>query len=323
MNILNLQKYLTIGMLLLAMSPSIVQAVSLESFCRNKITQGLCLLSFLQYKCASYSLFSLDVRKKISCNNAALKLTKALDLAASPVEGEEKIQEEVAFKSALVSLISLEATTKLLNNIQNRINDSLMNALPFYFWDVMVHFSNNNASEAIANIAILFQDTTAHPRHIAYLKQTVKNEIGKNNILLLEELISFFSKESLSINTNIKVYPLEFQNILNNTFYHFYMMSYLSNELQKKGVSDEMSFFITFLFNTQYELKELPGWPFKDTKTHTAFTPWKVREIYGGYLGSLSGIRKTSQALPIEDFRESLERNPFQFLKDLFFLSFD
>ena len=101
------------------------------------------------------------------------------------------------------------------------------------------------------------------------------------------------------------------------------MNLYASEALRKKGTSLEMAFFLPFLFNAQYEFKDLPGWPFNDPPASALTSEWRVRDIYAGYLAAMIGVGKGDQALKSEDFRKALLKSPKEWLRKLFYTRFD
>lgn len=298
-----------LALTLFAVNMQTASAGGLESFCRSEKTQTGCLTSFLTYKCANY----LGVTKSVQCAKNVSLMVKTMDLGVSPKEDGSDVQEEVIFKADLEKQIQSAETTKFLKTIKTNLERKVDSGESFLLWDEVMALSSNKSELAIERLAVLFQDASEDPRHIAYLKKKKLGGLSRQNILLLDEILSYFSLEALKQLSNVKVYPMEFNGLFNNTFYHFYTMAYLSKQLVDEKMDDHLAFFLPFIFNTQYEFKGLDGWPLKDPKQK--LSNFKLKEIYAGYMGALVGTKQSSDAQSLKDFSGSINAGAYNFIK--------
>ncbi len=314
----------------LGLSSSNAFAFELESFCRKDLLRNTCLRTFLQLKCSYYSGKSFAIRRDFACEKTVEHFVKILDLGETPKETGEKFGEEVAFKTDLTSLVRDPKTKFYLSKLRDLLEKSQANLEPFRLWDETLKLSESDRNLALKRIAVLFQDAATNPdgtesssSHIRYLKNHLIYKTHSDVIDLLDEVGSYFSVYALGLMPQIKVYPAGFDPYLNPTFYHFYIILYLSEKLRLKGNSLEMSFFVPFLFNTQYEFRGLPGWPLRDPEGNYAGTDWKSKEIYAGYLASFFGSKVGKKPIDYETFKKSLQSSPYYLIRSLFFIRTD
>jgi hypothetical protein len=295
----------------------------LESICRTQRMGNSCLLGLLNLKCITYSGMSGAIGRELSCQQASLYLVNLLDMISFSQNKTQSINEEVVFTKDLRIMMESESTSVLLSGLLDSLNHHLQSGKSFFLWNEVFIRSNKDRALALKTIAILFQDTTDDSVYQHYLTTTFFSKTAVKNVKMLKEFISYFSLDALEELPLIEVYPQELGRDLNKSFYHFYLIYYLSEGLAKLGVSREMSFFVPFLFNTQYELKDINKyWPLFDPTSKTAITDWKMRDIYAGLLATLKAVGQFGQRPSFSDFSQKFSTNPAAFLKEMYFIRF-
>ena len=94
--------------------------------------------------------------------------------------------------------------------------------------------------------------------------------------------------------------------------------------MESSGATREMSFFVPFLFNNIYEFKEYYENPLKLVNFPKSISnEWKLKELYAGYIGSLSGLGLLSEADSFEEFSEKFKTNAFSTMENYFNVEFE
>lgn len=321
-------KKTAVVIILLCLPLSFANAFDLQSFCRQDLTRKNCLQSFLQFKCSTYSGFRFALRRDWACEEAVALFVRQLDVGSAPLSSGANFSEEVIYKKELVALIREPKTETYLEALRNQLESAVQSGQTFRLWDQTLNLSSDRDT-ALKRLAIFFQDASSDPSdsesssaHIRYLKQQPVAKTHLKVIELLDEVGTYFSPQALARFPQLKVYPAGYENVLNPTFYHFYVIIYASEKLLKSGQSREMSFFIPFLFNSQYEFKGMSGWPLLDPPGSEAENKWKSRELYSGYLASLSGVGEAQGAMSLAQFTKKLAASPYELLRSQFFIEF-
>lgn len=202
----------------------------------------------------------------------------------------------VAFKQKLITLLSDEKTKTYLYDLNQKLYEYLLNDKEeFNVWELSKKHFDNDYSAAMA-IAVLFQDTSTLKLHLGYLDHTrpTGTEMYESNKELLSRVIDTINLilDTSEENYRKLFYPDEIQNDLNRNIYHFYVPLFLAKALERDKVSKNDAFTATLMLTLSYEFitssgnyKYILKDPEKIENTHT------VRDIFGGYCGSMIGIK--------------------------------
>lgn len=298
-------------------------AFDVESFCRQDWSRETCLKSFLLYKCSTYTTLKLpsSFKRAFECKEVISSFVDLLDIEESPRLKGESSSEEVIFKSELLNLIEKKETSDYLITLKKELDQKMISRELFSLWDFSLNYFQQDRKLALSRIAVLFQDVTKKNiigTQLRFLKTIPHSSIGNLNVKLLEEITGYFSLEALRALNFINVYPMNLKNDLNPTFYHFYIISYVTEKLQTLKLDKHLTFFIPFLFNTQYEFKGFKGWPLSDPTDPLVGGGWKSKEIYSGYIAALLGTRSNDKMMDLKNFQSELKISPFNLIQSLF-----
>ena len=196
-----------------------------------------------------------NIANRGDCNFAGKSLIKVLDVENILIDKEFNKYQTVAFRKKLKELSQTRESGSYLYLLKNELK--LVPDVDFNLWSFTLDFFKDK-NKAIEHIAILFQDILSFETapQLIYLESIKTNPAFINELKVVLDLINRKIRK-YSDRTSL-LYPKkvwnDFDGSETNLFYHFYVISYLSNELFKETKSEELSFFIPFSFNYIYEL---------------------------------------------------------------------
>jgi hypothetical protein len=210
----------------------------------------------------------------------------------------------VAFKGALIELLSDPLTGQYLEKLKADLNDYLTGANPsFNLWEMTLKFYKSPVLAA-RTIGVLFQDTSLKKLHIAYLeKAQIK---GKKSFLInLEKLshtidtinlINDYSRE----NYKAIFYPRPLKHLTNRNIYHFYVPLYMAMKLSKEGTTRRYALLAPIMQTLSYEFITIAqGYRYliKDPIYIEGITSYgTLRDIFTGLSGAQYAFSKVMTA---------------------------
>lgn len=298
---------------------SITEYLKVEAIKRTHI-RNKAIEEILTHRCHRYLFYS---NIKNSCRKATQLLIEVLDNknfliadAFDPNQNKASINP-VSFS---LELRKLSKNPKVYSYLR-AINSSLPSAYEnFNFWTLTVEYAGSFEA-AIEWLAVLFQDTSQEMIQVHYLEslpEYTNNKVLQAVRLELEKAIYNLQIENHKVRPSQKnkrsFLPPFKTNIHENVtsgYYHFYVSSYLAIKLKEKGISDELSAFIPFLFNYLYEIFTIPDFysavlvePKNIQEKH------KIKEIYMGYLGAKFALNPLNKTFDFKDFSILLIQDP-------------
>ncbi len=277
------------------------------------------LYSLLATRCTRYA----DFGEKATCRNAVEKEIQILDIdviytkSAGAQIGTPDGFVFVAFKKSFYELLSQPRTTLFLIDLEKKLNLYFQHQLTeLNIWEVALsHYKT--PLEASKALAILFQDTSIKKLHLAYLdmagmkgnKYFDENKAHLTRSIDTINLILDYSESSY----RELFYPKVIQETLNRNIYHFYVPLYLSLALMKNGVDRKSAFIAPFMLTLTYEFITAADdyryliWDpsHLDPRKHE----WKMKDIYGGYSGTIFGTRNTKAPVSLEIMKQTFARS--------------
>jgi hypothetical protein len=189
-----------------------------------------------------------------------------------------------------------------IDRLVTELTENVQAGRPFNLYQWTLDHSHQNQITATERLSILFQDTLKMIHLRAAIDEfKAKNLMTAPVVQMLNQLILLHRflepSEVKNQGVDIQLYPnTDIEKELRTNFYHFYPMAYAAMNLKARKVSKQFAFFIPFLFNAEYEMKDM------DTKTYPFKHPrpfnWKdkvtsLQDLSGGYLGALWGLDST------------------------------
>lgn len=304
-----------------------------EETCKSSDKKSAeCLSMLLNYRCVQLSLL---VGPLADCQQAAASFVKSFDMTlyeAKAYDGKT-YKLPVIFKTKLLALIKDTKAQEFLSQLDLKLGEASRERTPFnlYYNTYLLSGSHSKAAEYLA---VFFQDTSWTQWQVKYLEDhtarlgTVPTRVSIA-IRNLKSLATFLEGDNLSKNqyrTWFTLYPIvrdtKLNDVLNLNSYHFYPMTYLTHLLVKSGASKHMAFYLPFLFNTDYELREVDAsrWPMQFPEPFELLPKynWMMQDIYAGYTGALFGINGLSNARSFQQLSADIASAPTGTLRSLF-----
>jgi len=257
------------------------------------------------------------IAKRHDCNTAGENLMETLDIENILVDKDFNKYQTVTFRKKLKELSNKTESGSYLYILKNELK--LIPDATFNLWDFTLGFFKNK-NKAIEHIAILFQDILSFETapQLIYLESIKANPAFINELRVVLDLINQKIRK-YSDRTSF-LYPEKIWNDFDgsetNLFYHFYVISYLSNKLFEETKSEELSFFIPFSFNYIYELILL-SW-----KTSEVFYDPKVfdseeniKDIYMAYIAANFSLDRENE-ISFDDFSNRATENFRELVKE-------
>lgn len=262
---------------------------------------------------------------KYQCNNTVEQMIKILDytILLSKDNVPELVSSDipesfvfVAFKTNFISLLSDSSTEKYLQGLQESLSEYAYThdeSKAINIWDYSVKFYGSEALAAKA-LSALFQDTSRMKLHLAYLEKAkiegnahfTHNKEKLSHVIDTINMILDYNEDDFG-----KIfYPKELQVELNRSIYHFYVPLYLSNTLESITKSKILAMTAPLMLTLTYEFVTSANdytYVIKDPENITDV--WKLRDIYGGYMGGMFGVQVASKARSFTYMQMSFEES--------------
>lgn len=229
----------------------------------------------------------------------------------------------VAFETSLIELLNQESTARYLEQIAQKFEAQTYNSLQlFNLWDETLAFYQGNQLQALAALAVLFQDNSSAQIHLEYLarRQVEGSRFFDPNVARLSRVIDQMIRmqEERPELFNAIAYPASSAGSLNNSIYHYYVPWYLAAQLQANGVSARAAAMAPLMLSTTYEfITSSPDY------SHLLFDPktiqqnWTIRDIYAGYLGAHQAVNRAAAPLTLERVKELFQQNTTTAMQEL------
>ena len=307
--------------------------ISLESCQTSDAKSKLCLMALLTYRCAQYSLLVGPVNKLCQASVPAFVATLDVTQFETRAEDEKSYKLPVIFKTRLLKLIQDPLVQDYITKLYVQITEASRERTSFDLFQKTVEIAGN-PQKATEWLAVLFQDTSWTRWHIRYLESIEAkspNTPIKTSLAIrhLKHIVVFLDGDNLKsedYRSWLKLYPESqlpgLNKVMNHSLYHFYPMAYIAQTLKQAGVSDQFSFFMPFLFNTDYDFREIDEkrWPFAHPLPFkiTPSLNWAMQDIYAGYAGSRLGIGKLKGSQSYDQLTSRLAAAPAGTMRSLF-----
>ena len=350
--------------------PSVLQAQGLASLLgcteRGRMPIQRCITQLLEYHCLTLAWDHWDTQDR--CRDASRKVVTALDLenlGNDPKNPALPVLKEVAFSTTIAPYFASEDLHELLSELKTDFEDSYRFNIPHSLWET-AQTRKITFEKTLRLLATVFQDVSlvqggsrnlseSTAFHILKMEKLAQNlilaekryphlckgcsdqaeRITLNDELYLE-LVRRWSKLKIhtGLNPDYVFYPaIKRAPELDPTLHHFYVPAYTAATLKKRGVSDEMAFFASFLFNTLYELRKIEvklgqdRWPYRFPEPFSdpgsiSRVKMNLKKIHTGYVGALFGVHQENRAISLEAFSIEFSRNPRSFIQKLMALRF-
>lgn len=320
-----MNRILALSFFLLALAPASFASDApgrsspiLRFIAESRILREVGLFTLIDERCSRY----MRAGDKDSCSEAVDQKITLLDFDVlmsedkrTPVLLNENDTDSfvfVAFKKDLLRLLSDQKTKAYLELVNTEMTRYLtgQKATVPSLWQLSLEFFGTQF-DAARNLAVLFQDTSAVKLHLAYLELSGARGSSASfdpNRELLTRTIDTMNMvlDASGENFQALFYPQEIQGKLHRTIYHFYVPTYLSMLLKKKGVPERFAFIAPLMLTLTYEFvtsaqdyRYLLDDPERLSLTSRA-DQWTVGDIYGSYSGVSFGLQRTGKMVGLE-----------------------
>jgi hypothetical protein len=178
-------------------------------------------------------------------------------------------------------------------------------------WEMSLKFFGSEF-EAARALAVLFQDTSSVKLHLAYLEISgVRGTTSwfDSNRELLGRTIDTMNMvlDANGENFQTLFYPKNVQAKLHRTIYHFYVPTYLSMALRKRGVPERFSFVAPLMMTLTYEFVTAGTdfrYLFDDPEK---VEEWSLGDIYGSYSGLTFAAGRMRSIRSLDDLRSNFK----------------
>ncbi|MFL5785959.1 MAG: hypothetical protein ACJ76H_15175 [Bacteriovoracaceae bacterium] len=284
-----------------------------------RVLREVALETLLEDRCSRYLKYS----EHESCYEAVDQKIAILDFdilmgkdKATPVLMDKNDPGSfvfVAFKTDLLRLLADPKTTAYLELVNTELSayiNGVKKDKP-NLWNISVSYFGSPFEAARAH-AVLFQDTSPVKLHLAYLEwsgQRMNTPSFDGNRQLLSQTIDIINMVMDSRGDNFQelFIPNAVQGKLHRTIYHFYVPTYLSMALQKKGISPRFAFIAPLMMTLTYEFVTAGQdyrYLFADPEK---VEDWSLGDIFGGYNGASFGTNRMNKVVPFADLRKAFD----------------
>ncbi|MBS1961401.1 MAG: hypothetical protein JST04_04235 [Bdellovibrionales bacterium] len=298
-------------------------------FCHSDKWSSACLTGLIIYRCGQYTFPFTPY----GCALAAASFVGALDMKRIDVNVDGTVFSlPVIFTSRLEKMIQDRLVQSDLQDLRGLLDYAAKSKSRFDLWEWFRAMTNGELSKTYERLGVLLQDTSGVEIQVEYLKQIAKarkfSAATMKAIDNLDQICYQLNNEILDKNDYrswLRLYPMT-KNLdaeLTPLIYHFYPMSFLADRLYSLGYGSRLSTFIPFLFNTEYLNQTLQPeqWPFhhpKPFKIDSDFVKWKMRDMYGGYVGAVWGVQNMKGVKGLSDFQTTYAKEPYETMRHLF-----
>lgn len=280
--------------------------------------RDLALGSIIKNRCSRY----MDRNLARPCRDSVTKMISILDFDIILTDNKTIPNETwnprnfvfVAFKSNLIQLLSNSKTSTYLYDLNQELYKYLVGEkASINVWDITrAHYQSDYMTSMV--LATLFQDTSMMKLHLAYLEraQTQGNVSFYSNKEMLSRVIDTINLILDASEDNYRkiFYPADVQANLNRNIYHFYVPLFLAKALQREGVETNLAGNTALMLTLTYEFVTTANdfrYLYSDPATVTSLH--KIKDIYGGYTGSSTGVKGSNFYKNFEVIRASFERS--------------
>ena len=309
---------------------------NLDEECKKSGSTNICITALLALRCKQLDPIGLG------CALNAPKVPGVLDITRYKVKltGSDGVEKEynlpVIFTRKLMTLILDPKVQSYLEDLPKSLQASLQNKARFSLFDFTRSYAGTS-EKAIEWLAVIFQDTSWVRLNHRYLIEKLvpvdaqgeprRDEVDPKvfrALLRMNEALEFLLPENFFESGAfqfVDLYPGaagDTQN-LNYTLYHYYPMAYLAAGVNARGAGERFSFFLSFLFNAEYEFQSLAPdrWPFNLPNPGNYNVP-QLKDLYAGYAGALFGINRVS-GKGFTAFSAEFNRSPLNQLRSFLF----
>lgn len=298
-------------------------------FCHSDKWSEACLTGLIIYRCGQYTFPFTPY----GCALAAASFVSALEMKRIDVVVDgTTFSLPVIFTERLEKMMRDRLVQSDLGSLRHLLDYAAKAKSRFDLWEWFRAMSNGDLPKTYERLAVLLQDTSGVEIQVEYLKQIAKarkfDAATMKAIDDLDQICYQLNNEILDKNDYrswLRLYPMT-KNLdaeLTPLIYHFYPMSFLAARLASQGHGSRLSAFIPFLFNTEYLNQTLQPeqWPFHHPnpfKIDSDFVKWKMRDMYGGYVGALWGVQNLKGVRGLADFQNAYAKSPYETMRHLF-----
>lgn len=330
---MNMKRTLTVALFLLAFSTQIFAHAApsrgmnplLRFVAKVRVLREIALYTLMEERCTRYMKNS----ERESCYEAIDQKVTLLDFDI--LMGEDKHTPVlldkndldsfvfVAFKKDFIRLLSDTKTDKYLTLVNAEMTKYLVGqklTAP-NLWDLTLSYYGNDF-EAARALAVLFQDTSPVKLHLAYLEMSgvrgTTDAFDPNRELLGRTIDTMnMVLDANGENFQALFYPKAVQEKLHRTIYHFYVPTYLSMALRKKGVPDRFSFIAPLMLTLTYEFVTSASdyrYLFDDPEKLSygdRAAEWTAGDIFASYSGVSFGMKRMDKMATLEEVRRAFD----------------
>lgn len=297
------------------------------SACETAELAPTCMKLLFTFRCEQYGFPIPNIPRL--CNQAASETAKIFELTTLKVslpttDGTLKDYDlKLIFTSRLILLMRDPAVHRYLDELNFQLRSAMREESSFHLYDFTLKQTNGDAALALEWIAVLLQDTSWTQVPVRYLEKRAEagslSSADLKAIADLKEITANIEPEIIRYTDYQKwlsLYPTPaLDQALNPSIYHYYPMAYTASLLSKlPGEAKNFDWFIPFLFNTDYEFKDLAParWPLQHPLPFEITPNLKLamQDLYAGYRGSLFGAKKESLALSYDEFTTRIAKDP-------------
>lgn len=224
----------------------------------------------------------------------------------------------VAFKKDFLKLLSEQKTEAYLELVNSEMTKYLIGAAAPgqklqapNLWEMSLNFFGSEF-EAARALAVLFQDTSAVKLHLAYLEisgvQGTTSWFDSNRELLGRTIDTMnMVLDANGENFQALFYPKNVQAKLHRTIYHFYVPTYLSMALRKRGVPERFSYIAPLMMTLTYEFVTAAT-DFRYLLDDPAqVEEWSMGDIFGSYNGISFASGRMNRVMSLDDLRANFK----------------
>lgn len=284
-----------------------------------KLIREFALYTLIEQRCYRY----MEKKDRNSCYQAIDQKITLLDFDLllekgknTPVLLDQKNPGSfvfVAFKKDFLQLLSEQKTETYLELVNSEMTKYLVGQKKTApnLWEMSLTFFGSEF-EAARALAILFQDTSSVKLHLAYLEisgqQGTTSWFDSNRELLgrtidtMNMVLDANGEDFQSL-----FYPRMVQAKLHRTIYHFYVPTYLSMALKRRGVPERFSFIAPLMMTLTYEFVTAATDFRYLWNDPTIVEEWSLGDIYGSYSGISFASGRINRVLSLDKLKASFK----------------
>ena len=221
-----------------------------------------------------FHYFSLKYEKnefKRLCQNATEKFVQVIDKTSNnkSIVFWHRLNDLFVDKKELLFVKKMRKELSLASQIQH----------PIDLWN-MTKENSTTLDIAIERMAIYFQNQSIFIGHLN--EDNYSNEAPKKMVQNINNVINDYNRSELKIDTFLL--GIEFDS---SKLYHVFVPAYITQKLIKAGIPQDLSVYLAFDFNWNYEMFDDPEFRFLDLKFRDRkLTNDTAKDILAAYIGS-------------------------------------